>query len=133
MKKIRIQVFSIEFCSLETFNALRSLTRVDGSITSDLKEISEIAVNHFSSFLNSTSLPSLTSTLQWFNDLFPTTCSALGLSIFRSVPTREEFTKVIMKLNPNKSPRPDGFTSAIYKAGWDVLGSELPDGVLNFF
>ncbi|KAH0861872.1 hypothetical protein HID58_079083, partial [Brassica napus] len=49
------------------------------------------------------------------------------------IPDQEEICRVIMKLNSNKSPGPDGFTSGFFKATCSVLGSEVTSAIQNFF
>lgn len=39
----------------------------------------------------------------------------------------------MFKLNKNKSPGPDGFTSGFYKAAWGILGQEVINSILSFF
>lgn len=48
-------------------------------------------------------------------------------------PTSNEIVRVLLKMNPNKSPGPDGFTSLFYKAAWSVIGKEKVEAISHTF
>ena len=50
-----------------------------------------------------------------------------------SLPTPEEITRALLRLNPNNALGPDGLTSGFYKAAWDIVGSEVIDSISQFF
>lgn len=39
----------------------------------------------------------------------------------------------MFKLNPNKSPGPDGLTSPFYSCSWHILGKEVTSAISKFF
>ena len=41
--------------------------------------------------------------------------------------------RTLFKLNPNKSPGPDGLTSRFYSAAWHTVGKEVTGAILKFF
>lgn len=49
------------------------------------------------------------------------------------MPSADEITRVIHRLNPNKAPGPDGLTSGFYKAAWTIVGNEVVHSIQNFF
>ncbi|KAL0853720.1 hypothetical protein Bca101_058872 [Brassica carinata] len=49
------------------------------------------------------------------------------------VPNHDEITKVMMKLNADKSPGLDGLTSGFFKASWSLLGPEVINSIKSFF
>lgn len=79
------------------------------------------------------SLPPLASSLQWFMELIPFRCSDLQKTILASYPTAAEIERTLLKINPNKSPGPDGFTSAFFKSSWQIVGYETVTAVQKFF
>lgn len=50
-----------------------------------------------------------------------------------SVPSTDDIMTILLRLNPNKAPCPDGLTSAFYKASWDIIGSEVVQEIQKFF
>lgn len=60
-------------------------------------------------------------------------CPQEAVNLIVSVPTTTGITKILFKLNPNKSPGPDGLTSGFYKSAWSVLGDEIINSVTRFF
>lgn len=50
-----------------SYNSIRSLLLLNGILVTDCTELCEIALNHFSAILASTTLPPLVSSLQWFS------------------------------------------------------------------
>lgn len=75
----------------------------------------------------------LVSTSQWFHSLTKFTCSTSLSAQMVMPPTTEEIQFVLFKLNPNKSPGPDGLTSGFYKASWNIIGAEVTDPIRHFF
>lgn len=49
------------------------------------------------------------------------------------MPDAITISKTLLKLNPNKSPGPDGLTSGFFKAMWSLIGGEVSDSIRNFF
>lgn len=48
-------------------------------------------------------------------------------------PLPAEITNVLKKLNPRKSPGPDGFTSAFFNSAWPIVASEVLQAISNVF
>lgn len=40
---------------------------------------------------------------------------------------------MLLKINPNKSPGPDGYTSAFFKGAWTIVGEETTTVIKQFF
>lgn len=93
------------------------------------------AVSHFQSILGPLLLPAtvLHSPPHWFQILSPFICPAVESQQMICLPTTEEITRTLLKLNPNKSPGPDGLTSGFYKAAWDIVGPEVVTSITQFF
>lgn len=45
----------------------------------------------------------------------------------------KEIKDTIFSIGDNKYPGPDGFTSAFFKAGWEIIGKEVCEAVQDFF
>lgn len=67
------------------------------------------------------------------SDLTRAWCSpSEALSLARPL-SAEEIQSTLFKLNPNKSPGPDGLISGFYKAAWSSLGEEVLNSTSQFF
>lgn len=93
------------------------------------------AINHFTSILGPkpTLRIGVISIVEWFQSLPPFRCDQSFTAEMTSIPTFEEITKVLYKLNPNKAPGPDGLTSGFYKASWSIVGNEVVHAIQHFF
>lgn len=60
-------------------------------------------------------------------------CSQAQAAVLSRLPSPEDITNTMFKLNRNKSPGPDGFTSGFYTAAWDLLGQEVIHAITAFF
>lgn len=60
-------------------------------------------------------------------------CSAEQIQILSTPPSVEEIASTLLKINPNKSPGSDGFTSAFFKASWQIVGQETITAIQKFF
>ncbi|CAA7043657.1 unnamed protein product [Microthlaspi erraticum] len=118
-----------------SYNSIRSFLLPSGDIIQDPIEMSLHAINHFTSILGPQILPPipLPSPPSWFQALTPFRCPSALHQQMTSKPSVEEITKVMFRLNPNKSSGPDGLTSGFYKASWDILGAEVTASISNFF
>ncbi|CAA7024005.1 unnamed protein product [Microthlaspi erraticum] len=100
-------------------NAIRQLIRADGTKTTTLQQVHELAVAYYTSFLTTIRgvfLPDLPRLLE---SLVVSTCSSLQQG-FLSLPFNSEMVKqCLFKMPLNKTPGPDGFPAprGIY---WDM-------------
>ncbi|KAF3572655.1 hypothetical protein F2Q69_00059345 [Brassica cretica] len=126
---------------IEDYNTIRSFILSSGAVIEDPLDMSAHAINHFTSILGPkpTLRIGVISTVEWFQSLPPFRCDQSFTAEMTSIPTFEEITKVLYKLNPNKAPGPDGLNSGFYKASWastcqETLspGSELVYVLLKF-
>lgn len=91
------------------------------------------AIGHFQGILAPTIVPPSNSSVQWFRQLCSFRCPPSLSQLLSSWPSHAEISPAILKLNPNKSPGPDGFTSGFFKAAWVLIGKEVVDSIMNFF
>jgi hypothetical protein len=47
--------------------------------------------------------------------------------------TKEEISKALHQMLPNKAPGPDGFFVAFYQYNWASVQGEVSDAILHFF
>ena len=116
-----------------SFNSIRFFMLPSGVILSDPITMGQHAVNYFQSILAPATMNVSVCSLDWFQRVLHYRCSAALIQAMIRIPDQEEICRVIMKLNSNKSPGPDGFTSGFFKATWSVLGSEVTSAIQNFF
>ncbi|GJY67968.1 putative RNA-directed DNA polymerase, eukaryota, reverse transcriptase zinc-binding domain protein [Tanacetum coccineum] len=53
-------------------------------------------------------------------------------NMIRSV-TNEEIKRAMFDIGDDKTPGPDGYTSAFFKRGWDVVGLDVCNAIRDFF
>jgi len=118
-----------------SYNSIRSFVLTSGVILSDPHLMSLHAISYFRNILGPDVLvePQLHSSPAWFGLLISYTLPSALLPALTALPTYEEITSLMFKLNPNKAPGPDGLTSAFYKSSWSFLGQEVVEAVLHFF
>lgn len=114
-------------------NANRSIMLPDGTVLTDPDIISSIAIAHFQQILAPQDLSPLTPTHQWLHQLHTLSCSDHDRFLMSSPPTAAEIANVLKKLNPNKFPGPDGFTSAFFKSSWSIIDEEVLLAISHFF
>lgn len=98
------------------YNAIHYLFRLDGIIASTLEDIANLALNHFKCILSPFIPPAVVSNRQSISFIYSYHCSVEEAVVLSKIPSAEEIKKVLFKMNPSKSPGPDGLTSGFYKA-----------------
>ncbi|KAL0651628.1 hypothetical protein Bca4012_094319 [Brassica carinata] len=117
-----------------SYNMIRSFILPSGVVLTDSLDMSYHAVCHFTKILGPVPAPQVTqSSVEWFQGLTPFRCSQDQGQLMTSIPSMEEIGSVLLKLNPNKAPGPDGLTSGFYKSAWSVLGTEVVTSIRHFF
>lgn len=118
-----------------SYNTIRSFVLPSGVMIVDPLEMSAHAVKHFTSILGPSPAPRPTviSSTGWFHSLTPFRCDQRSAAEMITLPSCEEITTVLFKLNPNKAPGPDGLTSGFYKASWTIVGTEVLQAIQHFF
>lgn len=120
----------------KAYNSITIMISALGIEATTPEAIGTLAVNHFCSILGpETPNTTMAMILQVANmirsDRF--SCSLAQAALLSKIPTPEEITKVMFRLNPNKSPGPDGYTSGFYKATWSLIGPEIIKAITLFF
>ncbi|GJV68037.1 putative RNA-directed DNA polymerase, eukaryota, reverse transcriptase zinc-binding domain protein [Tanacetum coccineum] len=91
--------------------------------------VPEVFVAHYESFLGtSTECDDLDT-----NGLFVKTVSDSTNTSMIAPVTNAEIKRAMFGIGDDKAPGPDGFTSAFFKKGWDVVGHDVCMAVHEFF
>lgn len=48
-------------------------------------------------------------------------------------PSAIEIKEALFSINPDKAPRPDGFSASFYQSFWDILGDDVVSDIQTFF
>ncbi|XP_024013471.1 uncharacterized protein LOC112087777 [Eutrema salsugineum] len=114
-------------------NGIRELEASDGTLISEKHQIKEMAVNHFSGFLNHVPEDVQDISATDIGSLFEFHCSPEDQDRLIADVTELEIKDVLIKMAANKSPRSDGFTVEFFKESWSILGKDLVVSVQSFF
>lgn len=116
-----------------SLNSIRSFTSPTGDIITDPQAMRLLVINHFQGLLSPDTLPFHATPLAWIQEILSYRCPEDLARTMQSLPTPDEITRVMRKLNANKSPGPDGFTSGFFKSAWSLLGQEVIGSINQFF
>lgn len=116
-----------------SFNSIRSLCLASGEQISDPLAMGQIAISHFQNILAPSTPPTRTSTVTWYQSLSDYRCPPEAQAPMKAQPTEENIKRTLFKINPNKSPRPDGLTSGFFKAAWSIVSTDVIIGIKTFF
>lgn len=116
-----------------SLNSIRSFCLANGDQITDPLAMGQIAISHFQKILAPQTPPSTTSSVSWYQSLTTYRCPQQLREQMMMHPTEEKIRKTLFKLNPNKSPGPDGLTSGFFKAAWTVVGADVITGIKSFF
>ncbi|CAL9217702.1 unnamed protein product [Arabidopsis halleri] len=114
-------------------NAIKHLLKSDGSFTSSLQEVHELAIDHFSAILTRIRGQYCPALPGFLNFLIQITCSAEHQAILSSPFSGEDIRSCLYRMPLNKTAGPDGFSAEFFKSTWNIIGQDLIAGVLKFF
>ena len=116
-----------------SYNSIRSFTVSTGEIFIDPAVMGAIAISHFQQLLAPQTSLTFLCPPSWFQALSTFRCPEANAESMVLLPSEEEIAKMLLKLNANKAPGPDGLTSGFFKAAWNFLGPEVIACVRRFF
>ena len=93
-------------------------------------EIHSAAISHFQSLFSSPSGRISVRDIDHLANRFLSPESSAEL--IKGV-TDEEIRAVIFKMNPDKSPGPNGFTAGLFQQMWNVVGADVCNAIKSFF
>nr|GEX58808.1 hypothetical protein [Tanacetum cinerariifolium] len=109
-------------------NRIEAITN-SGNVVVTGNEVPEVFVSHYESFLGSNMTCTYLDTLELFVKHVSDFSNA---NMIRQV-TNDEIKRAMFDIGDGKAPGPDGYTSAFFKKGWDVVGNDLCRAVRDFF
>lgn len=120
----------------KAFNSITIMIGLNGFEATSPEAIGNLAVAHFHTILGPqtprTTLAMINQVANMIrSDRF--SCSPAQAAQLSKIPAPEDITKFMFRLNENKSPGPDGYTSGFYKAAWNILGPEVINAITLFF
>lgn len=120
----------------KAYNTITIMIRLNGFEATSPEDIGNTAASHFQSILGPPThrtTPVLIAQVAAMIRSESFSISPVQAAQLSMIPTPEDITKTMFRLNQNKSPRPDGFTSGFYKAAWGIIGTKVINAITSFF
>lgn len=114
-------------------NAIKFLIRQDGSSTSSLEEVHQLATDHFQSVLSTIRGSFCPDLPDYLDELILIKCSSTQRSSFLTPFLDEDIQSNLFKMPSNRTPGPDGFPVEFFKGAWPIIGAEVLASVKDFF
>lgn len=115
------------------YNTIHTLAGLDDTVVTSAVGIGNLAVSHFKGILGPWINRQSNNSIDVIAALTKVTCSPLDMTLLSKPPAADEIISTLFKLNPNKSPGPDGLASGFYKAAWSCIGDEVLIAINSFF
>ncbi|GJS22320.1 protein LAZ1 [Tanacetum coccineum] len=118
----------------KTIKSKNSRSRIDVLLDSSNNEVtgtgvSEAFVNHYKIFLGIAATCDMLDTEGLFVKTIPNTMSN---DMIRPI-TNDEIHRAMFDIGDDRAPGLDGFTSALFKKGWSIVGDDVCNAVRDFF
>ena len=117
---LNTKFFHVQASDCKAVNKVSSLVDDDGIVQSDLRMICSIALSYFQNLFSSG--------FNNFDGLEILLTDVVSLEENESLVTpfsKEEFTKAIKQMHPEKLPSPDGFNSGFYQRFLPLIGDQI--------
>ena len=117
---LNTKFFHAQALGRKATNEVSSLVDVNGIVQSDLSTMGSIALSYFR-YLFSSGLPN-------FDGLEISLTDVVSLEENESLVapfSKEEFTKVIKQMHPEKTSGPDGLNPGFYHRLWPLIGDQI--------
>ncbi|GJV38022.1 hypothetical protein Tco_1410499 [Tanacetum coccineum] len=105
-----------------------AVTNTEGVLFEN-EQVPDVFVTHYEAFLG------LAGVTHGFVDdnLFHSRLNGqVALDMIREV-TRQEVKQAMFSMGDDKSPGPDGYTVAFFKAAWEIVANDITDAIREFF
>ncbi|XP_024015940.1 uncharacterized protein LOC112089192 [Eutrema salsugineum] len=114
-------------------NAIKHILKADDSTTSSLQEVHEVAVDHFSSFMNTFRGVFCPALPDFLNDLQPCRLSESQAACLISPISSELIKDTLFHMPLGKTPGPDGLPAEFFRATWgaESITEFRPTACLN--
>lgn len=106
-----------------------TLSRSNGSITTNPSEIGHEAVNYYSNLFNGYNPPPSLEDL----DCITTSVTRDETDRITTLPNEEEVHNIILNMKHDSAPGPDGFSAAFYVQFWHLIKDDLMRSIHAFF
>jgi hypothetical protein len=114
-------------------NLIKMLKDEEGNYVYDMEKIKSMAIRFYQSLLGSSSHVFSQDKAKRISWLIKKRFSATSVTGMNSAVTRLEIQKVVMSMNKNKAPDPNGFSVGFFQKAWPIIGRDVCDAVLEFF
>nr|GEX47182.1 reverse transcriptase domain-containing protein [Tanacetum cinerariifolium] len=104
------------------------VTDINGAVFQN-DDVAKAFINHYEVFLGHAGATTYFDT----NNLFSTRLDANEALDMVRVVSSQEVKSAMFSMGNDKSPGPDGFTTAFFKDTWDISGSDVTKAVCEFF
>ena len=108
-------------------NKIIQLQKEDGSLTSDLEEMAQMANNFYLNLYASEGTIGMEEVLSHI----PVKVDDQMNSMLNTPYKKEEVKSALFQMFPTKAPGPDGFPAHFFQRHWDLCGEEVTDMVLR--
>ncbi|XP_026414006.1 uncharacterized protein LOC113309691 [Papaver somniferum] len=109
----------------QTQNTIAVLEDENGNIVTDQSKIAELLINHFEEKFK---FQEVRFNQNFFQDIRQLV-SADENAYLDVVPSDEEVKRAVFKLDPDSSPRPDGFAGCFYRYAWEIFGNDITKAI----
>ena len=117
---LNTKFFHAQASGRKAANKVSSLVDVNGIVQSDLSIMGSIALSYFRNLFSS-GLPNFDGLEISFTDVVILEENESLVALF----SKEEFTKAIKQMHPEKSPGPDGLNLGFYQRFWPLISDQI--------
>jgi ribonuclease HI len=114
-------------CMRRRKNLIKSLTKLDGTITNDPLEMQALAKEFYHELFTSQGVNGMDAVLEHV----PQKVTANMNESLTAPYTEEEVKVALFQMFPSKAPGPDGYPAHFFQRHWDICGKEITTAVLN--
>lgn len=120
--------FAAMVADRKSSNCLFNMVDKNGKVMTTRPAVTKNCIEHFTKLYTEDS-----GVLNLSDYPFPRTVTEVQNRDLIKVPDFEEVRRVVMHLNPDKSPGPDGFNGAFFREFWEIIGVDLVKAVQSIF
>ncbi|XP_043700060.1 uncharacterized protein LOC122650735 [Telopea speciosissima] len=110
-------------------NQIKCLKKDDGTVVADLVGMAEYVCTFFKNFHKAVPLAEHMDLL----DVIPNVLGDDDRVSLEVDPELDEVKNAVWDLDPDSSPRLDGFQGAFFRRCWEIVGTDVGRAVVNFF
>ena len=99
----------------------------------DLDEISSLITNHFKNIFATNNVVQDVQVNQLIDDSIPNLITDDVNNLLTRLPTPSKIHQVVLAMNKEGAPGPDGFGAVFFHCYWDIVKNDVINAVLEFF